>query len=90
MTTEVAAGIGISDPAKVAEDLKQFEEDLRRFSSERDTLIKEHEGKWVGIYRGQVIIKDTPEELAVAMQEQAIPRAHAVMEYLSNDTIAAY
>jgi hypothetical protein len=78
----------LPDADQALQEHIQFRRDVRYLAATYDDLLASYSGKWVGIYREQLVaIADTAEELIAALDAAGVSRAEAIIEHLDRETI---
>ena len=75
----------LGDPEQIAAELEHTRASARAFSSDRPRMIEEHPGQWVAVYDSKCVARESFDGLLEAMDEQGIPREHAVVRFVDED-----
>ena len=65
----------------------QFVEDSRYLGSITDEMREKHGDCYVAVYRGEVLVGGTQEEVLATMDDRGIPRAHAATAFITREPL---
>ena len=65
----------------------QFVEDSRYLGSITDDMRSKHGDCYVAVYKGEVLVGGTQEEVLAAMDDRGIPRAHAATAFITREPL---
>lgn len=67
--------ITISNLSELAEQLRWFDVSARYFETHVDELMEKYDGRWVGIYRGE-LVDDAPslDALLAGLDQRGVPK----------------
>ncbi len=75
----------IGDTQQIARELAAFKVSAQVFSSGRPRLIDEHPEEWVAVSNSDVIAAASLEDLFSKLEQDGIPREHAVIRYIDRN-----
>ena len=76
----------LGPPNALREELADFTESARAFSSDRPRLLDEYRERWVAVLRGEVVAHaDSFAALMDTLDERRLPRSRALVRFIDEN-----